>query len=228
MDINELYYAIQALNTDKEIDDERRSVRLSIYQSLLYKTDGENKLRKLIFSILEDGKKLEKLTNYNFIINEDLEKTRILVKGFILESRFIDELHNRGVDDFSFSDLEKYLQQYIVSTKDTIDDVATAIRLYPKLLEYKDMYMNIYGNVAKYLGDVFGVEMLKNTGDVRLKYQRIMERIERMMNRDLFDDKTREMLELLINDVFSFYVNRDILIPIETQIDVSGTKELIA
>ncbi len=228
MDINELYYSIQSLNADTEIDEERRSVRLSIYQSLLYKADGENKLRKLIASILEEGKRLEKLTNYHFLINEDLEKTRILVKGFILESRFITELHSRGVEDFSFSDLEKYLQQYIVSTKDTIDDVATAIRLYPKLLEYKDMYITVYDNIVKYLSEVFGSEMLKNSGDVRLKYQRIMERIGRMSDRELFDDKTKEMLELLINDLFSFYVNSDILIPIETQIDVSGTKELIA
>lgn len=228
MDINELYYAIQEVNSNPSLDEERRTTRLTIYQALLYYMNDKNKLNGMITEILDDGHKLEKLSDYTFFLNEDLEKTRILVKGYILESRFISELKNKGVTKFSFEDVEKYLKQYISASGDTIDDVSVAVAMYPKLLTYKTSYIEVYDKVAKYLGEIFGEEMLKNSGDVRLKYERILERVERMVGRDLFDERTREWLEGLINELFSYYVNNKIVIPIETQIDVSGTKELIA
>ncbi len=228
MDINELYYAIQEVNSNPSLDEERRTTRLTIYQALLYYMNDKNKLNGMITEIIDDGHKLEKLSDYTFFLNEDLEKTRILVKGYILESRFIGELKSKGVTKFSFEDVEKYLKQYISASGDTIDDVSVAVSMYPKLLTYKTSYIEVYDKAAKYLGEIFGEEMLKNSGDVRLKYERILERVERMVGRDLFDERTREWLEGLINELFSYYVNNKIVIPIETQIDVSGTKELIA
>lgn len=228
MDINELYCAIQEVNSNPSLDEERRTTRLTIYQALLYYINDKNKLNRMINEILDDGHKLEKLSDYTFFLNEDFEKTRILVKGFILESKFIKELKSKGVTKFSFEDVEKYLKQYISASGDTIDDVSVAVTMYPKLLTYKTSYIEVYDKVAKYLSEIFGEEMLKNSGDVRLKYERILERVERMVGRALFDEKTREWLERLINELFSYYVNNKIVIPIETQIDVSGTKELIA
>lgn len=228
MDINELYYAIQEVNSNPSLDEERRTTRLTIYQALLYYINDKNKLNRMISEILDDGHKLEKLSDYTFFLNEDLEKTRILVKGYILESRFINELKSKGVKKFSFEDVEKYLKQYISASGDTIDDISVAVTMYPKLLTYKTSYIEVYDKVSKYLSEIFGEEMLKNSGDVRLKYERILERVERMVGRALFDEKTREWLEGLINELFSYYVNNKIVIPIETQIDVSGTKELIA
>jgi hypothetical protein len=70
--------------------------------------------------------------------------------------------------------------------------------------------------------------MVRNSGDIRLKYQRIFERIERMLSRRLFDLKAKEWLEELVNELFSYYVNNTIKLPIDTQIDVNGTKELIS
>lgn len=227
MDINEIYYAIQAVNSDPNLDSERKSVRLGIYQALLYYFDGKNKLNTLVGSILTDGEKLEKLSDYNFLLNEDLEKTRILVKGYIFESRFIKELKNQGIEKFSFNQLENYLQKYISSTRDTIDDVSLAVSLYPKIEEYKVVYEKMYEIVGKYLSEIFGEEMLKNSGDLHFKYECILQRIDRMSGRDLFDQQTRESLEYLIGDIFSYFVKKKIIIPIKTQIDVSGTKELI-
>lgn len=228
MNINELYYAIQEVNSNPNLDEERRTTRLTIYQALLYYINSKNKLDGMITEILDYGHKLEKLSDFTFFINEDLEKTRILVKGYILESRLINELNSKGISKFSFKDLEKYLKQYISVSMDTMDDVSIAVAMYPKLLEYKTSYIEIYDRVAKYLGKIFGEEMVKNSGDVRLKYERILERVERMVGRELFDEKAHEWLVGLINELFSYYVINKITIPIETQIDVSGTKELIA
>ena len=94
MNIDELYYAIQAVNSDSNLDDERRMTRLNIYQALLTYVNGMNKLKSLMNEIIVNGERLEKISDYNFFLNEDLENTRILVKGYILESRFIKILHN--------------------------------------------------------------------------------------------------------------------------------------
>lgn len=228
MDINEVYYAIQAVNSDPSLDDERRTIRLQIYQALLYRKKESNNLSMLANELVSDGRQLEKLSNYMFFINEDLEKTRIFVKGYILDSSFISDLRNKGIKDFSFSDIEGYLKQYISATNNTVDDVSLAVSYYPKLLNYKEKYDAMYMKIADYLGEIFGDEMVRDLGDIRGKYQRILERIDRMAVRELFDSRTREWLEGLINELFAYYINDNIKIPIETQIDVSGTKELIA
>lgn len=228
MDINEVYYAIQAVNSDPSLDDERRTIRLQIYQALLYRKKESNNLSMLANELVSDGRQLEKLSNYMFFINEDLEKTRIFVKGYILDSSFIRDLRNKGIKDFSFSDIEGYLKQYISATNNTVDDVSLAVSYYPKLLNYKEKYDAMYMKIADYLGEIFGDEMVRDLGDIRGKYQRILERIDRMAVRELFDSRTREWLEGLINELFAYYINDNIKIPIETQIDVSGTKELIA
>lgn len=228
MDINEVYYAIQAVNSDPSLDDERRTIRLQIYQALLYRKKESNNLSMLANELVSDGRQLEKLSNYMFFINEDLEKTRIFVKGYILDSSFISDLRNKGIKDFSFSDIEGYLKQYISATNNTVDDVSLAVSYYPKLLNYKEKYDAMYMKIADYLGEIFGDEMVRDLGNIRGKYQRILERIDRMAVRELFDSRTREWLEGLINELFAYYINDNIKIPIETQIDVSGTKELIA
>ena len=228
MNIDEVYYAIQAVNSNSSLDEERRNVRINIYQALMYNLNAKGQLEKLMNDIVANGKKLEKASDYAIFLNEDLEKMRVLLKGYILDSRFVKELHNKGVFKYSFEDLEKYLNQYISATGDTIDDVKIAMTMYPKLLEYKDLYLEMIEKVKNHLGEIFGDEMLKNSGDVKFKYECIFERIERMSGRDLFDEKTKDSLEILLNEVFSFYVNNVISIPIESQIDVSGTKEMIA
>ena len=68
--------------------------------------------------------------------------------------------------------------------------------------------------------------MLINSGDIRLKYERINERIDRMIGRNLFNEQTKEWLKELINDLFAYYINNIVTIPIENQVDVSGAKEL--
>ena len=226
MDINELYYAIQEVNNDSSLDEERRNIRLTIYQALLCFIKGKSNLTSLMNEILSEGHKLEKLSDYNFFLNEDLEKTRIFVKGYILDSIFIQEVKEKGINKFTFEEIEKYLKQYIISTGNTLDDVSTAVSLYPKLIEYKNEYDSLYDKISNYLSKIFGEEMITNSGDIRLKYERINERIDRMIGRNLFNEQTKEWLKELINDLFAYYINNIVTIPIENQVDVSGAKEL--
>ena len=155
MTINELYYAIQDVNKDMSLSEELRSTRLSIYQALLHNLNSKNKLYELMTKMLGLGKNLEKLSDYEYFINEDLEKNRIQVKGFILESRFISYLKGHGVENYSFEELERYLKRYIESSGDTIDEVSTAMELYPLILEYKKVFLDNYDNVRHYLKNVF-------------------------------------------------------------------------
>ncbi len=228
IDINEIYYAIQAINSDSSLDEEKRTIRLQIYQTLLYREKAINNLNNLMKEIIIDGKRLEKLSDYDFFINEELEKNRIFIKGYILDSKFISDLKSKGIVNFNFSDIEKYLKQYMEVTDNKVEDIKIAVSLYPKLLNYKDQYKDMYIRISEYLGNIFGEDMVRNSGDIRLKYQRIFERIERMLSRRLFDLKAKEWLEELVNELFSYYVNNTIKLPIDTQIDVNGTKELIS
>lgn len=228
MTINEIYYAIQDVNKDMSLSDELRTIRLSIYQALLHNLNSKNKLYDLMKQILEQGKRLEKLSDYHYFINEDLEKNRIQVKGFILESRFITYLKENGVEEYSFEELEKYLNRYIESSGDTIDEVSTAMKLYPLILEYKKVFLDNYDNVRHYLRSVFESWLLDNKGNLKEKYEKILEQIQHMNGSGQIDNRTKEWLDELINELFTYYVDNKIKVPIETQIDVSGTKELIA
>ena len=49
-----------------------------------------------------------------------------------------------------------------------------------------------------------------------------------MNTKGTIDNRTKEWLDELINELFTYYVDDKIKVPIESQIDVSGTKELIA
>ncbi len=228
MNINDIYYAIQDVNKNMSLSDEIRTLKLSIYQALLYNLNSKDKLFELIKQILEYSKKLEKLSEYQYIMNEDLEKNRIQVKGYILESRFITYLKENGIENFSFDELEKYLKRYIESSGDTIDDVSTAMLLYPLILKYRDMFLGNYDKVKHYLSNVFESKLLENNGNLKEKYEKILEKIQIMNVNNQIDNRTRECLEELINDLFTYYVDNKIKMPMETQIDVDGTKELLA
>lgn len=228
MNINDIYYAIQDVNKNMSLSNEIRTFKLSIYQALLYNLNSKNKLFELMKQILEYSKKLEKLSEYQYILNEDLEKNRIQVKGFILESRFITYLKENNIEEFSFEELEKYLNRYIDSSGDTIDEVSTAMKLYPLILKYRDMFLGNYDNVRHYLSNVFEPNLLENKGNLKNKYESILEQIQIMNLNNQIDNRTKENLEELINELFTYYVDNKIKVPIETQIDVNGTKELIA
>ena len=206
---------IQSLNRDVNLNEEKKNIRLAVYQALLYFVDGKNKLNSLMKDIIGYGQELEKKSNYEFFLNQDLEKTRIMLKGYILHSRFISELDKKGIKNYTFRDIQKYLQQYIKATGDTIDDVALAVNLYTLVRDYKSKMDNIYDKVKNTLSEVFGEEMLTNSGDIRFKYQCIKERIERMNGRELFDERSNELLNALLNELFSYYLNGDIIIPID-------------
>lgn len=215
MNVEEIYYMIQSLNRDVNLNEEKKNIRLAVYQALLYFVDGKNKLNSLMKDIIGYGQELEKKSNYEFFLNQDLEKTRIMLKGYILHSRFISELDKKGIKNYTFRDIQKYLQQYIKATGDTIDDVALAVNLYTLVRDYKSKMDNIYDKVKNTLSEVFGEEMLTNSGDISFKYQCIKERIERMNGRELFDERSNELLNALLNELFSYYLNGDIIIPID-------------
>lgn len=215
MNVEEIYYMIQSLNRDVDLNEEKKNIRLAVYQALLYFVDGKNKLNSLMKDIIGYGQELEKKSNYEFFLNQDLEKTRVMLKGYILHSRFISELDKKGIKNYTFRDIQKYLQQYIIATGDTIDDVALAVNLYTLVRDYKSKMDNIYDKVKNTLSEVFGEEMLTNSGDIRFKYQCIKERIERMNGRELFDERSNELLNALLNEIFSYYLNGDIIIPID-------------
>ena len=215
MNVEEIYYMIQSLNRDVNLNEEKKNIRLAVYQALLYFVDGKNKLNSLMKDIIGYGQELEKKSNYEFFLNQDLEKTRIMLKGYILHSRFISELDKKGIKNYTFRDIQNYLQQYIKATGDTIDDVALAVNLYTLVRDYKSKMDNIYDKVKSTLSEVFGEEMLTNSGDIRFKYQCINERIERMNGRELFDERSNELLNALLNELFSYYLNGDIIIPID-------------
>lgn len=215
MNVEEIYYMIQSLNRDVNLNEEKKNIRLALYQALLYFVDGKNKLNSLMKDIIGYGQELEKKSNYEFFLNQDLEKTRVMLKGYILHSRFISELDKKGIKNYTFRDIQKYLQQYIIATGDTIDDVALAVNLYTLVKDYKSKMNNIYDKVKNTLSEVFGEEMLTNSGDIRFKYQCIKERIERMNGRELFDERSNELLNALLNELFSYYLNGDIIIPID-------------
>lgn len=215
MNVEEIYYMIQSLNRDVNLNEEKKNIRLAVYQALLYFVDGKNKLNSLMKDIIGYGQEFEKKSNYEFFLNQDLEKTRIMLKGYILHSRFISELDKKGIKNYTFRDIQKYLQQYIIATGDTIDDVALAVNLYTLVRDYKSKMDNIYDKVKNTLSEVFGEEMLTNSGDIRFKYQCIKERIERMNGRELFDERSNELLNALLDELFSYYLNGDIIIPID-------------
>ena len=215
MNVEEIYYMIQSLNRDVNLNEEKKNIRLAVYQALLYFVDGKNKLNSLMKYIIGYGQELEKKSNYEFFLNQDLEKTRIMLKGYILHSRFISELDKKGIKNYTFRDIQKYLQQYIKATGDTIDDVALAVNLYTLVRDYKSKMDNIYDKVKNTLSEVFGEEMLTNSGDISFKYQCIKERIERMNGRELFDERSNELLNALLNELFSYYLNGDIIILID-------------
>lgn len=215
MNVEEIYYMIQSLNRDVNLNEEKKNIRLAVYQALLYFVDGKNKLNSLMKDIIGYGQELEKKSNYEFFLNQDLEKTRIMLKGYILHSRFISELDKKGIKNYTFRDIQKYLQQYIKATGDTIDDVALAVNLYTLVRDYKSKMDNIYDKVKNTLSEVFGEEMLTNSGDISFKYQCIKERIERMNGRELFDERSNELLNALLNELFGYYLNGDIIIPID-------------
>lgn len=215
MNVEEIYYMIQSLNSDVNLNEEKKNIRLAVYQALLYFVDGKNKLNSLMKDIIGYGQELEKKSNYEFFLNQDLEKTRIMLKGYILNSRFISELDKKGIKNYTFRDIQKYLQQYIKATGDTIDDVALAVNLYTLVRDYKSKMDNIYDKVKNTLSEVFGEEMLTNSGDISFKYQCIKERIERMNGRELFDERSNELLNALLNELFGYYLNGDIIIPID-------------
>lgn len=215
MNVEEIYYMIQSLNRDVNLNEEKKNIRLAVYQALLYFVDGKNKLNSLMKDIIGYGQELEKKSNYEFFLNQDLEKTRIMLKGYILHSRFISELDKKGIKNYTFRDIQKYLQQYIKATGDTIDDVTLAVNLYTLVRDYKSKMDNIYDKVKNTLSEVFGEEMLINSGDIRFKYQCIKERIKRMNGRELFDERSNELLNVLLNELFGYYLNGDIIIPID-------------
>ena len=151
MNVEEIYYMIQSLNSDVNLNEEKKNIRLAVYQALLYFVDGKNKLNSLMKDIIGYGQELEKKSNYEFFLNQDLEKTRIMLKGYILHSRFISELDKKGIKNYTFRDIQKYLQQYIKATGDTIDDVALAVNLYTLVRDYKSKMDNIYDKVKNTL-----------------------------------------------------------------------------
>lgn len=221
MSVEEIYYAIQSLNSDTSLNEEKKSIRLAVYQALLYFVDGKNKLNHLMREIIDIGRELEKKSEYDFFLNPDLEKTRIMTKGYILNSRFIPELEKKGIKNYTFKDIQVYLQQFIKATGDTIDDVVLAVNLYSLVKDYKGRIDLIYDKVKYTLAEVFGEELLTNSGDIRFKYQSIIERIERMNGRELFDDRTNEVLNGLLNELFSYYLDGNVVIPIDVT-DVKG------
>ena len=97
MNVEEIYYMIQSLNRDVNLNEEKKNIRLAVCQALLYFVDGKNKLNSLMKDIIGYGQELEKKSNYEFFLNQDLEKTRIMLKGYILHSRFISELDKKGI-----------------------------------------------------------------------------------------------------------------------------------
>ena len=70
MSVEEIYYMIQSLNRDVDLNEEKKNTRLAVYQALLYFVDGKSKLNSLMKDIIVFGRELEKKSNYEFFLNK--------------------------------------------------------------------------------------------------------------------------------------------------------------
>ena len=211
MDTDTIYHKIQAVNSDTSLESGVKSVRISIYQALLYYVDGFKKLNELLNNIILDGEGLEGLSNGEFKLLKDFEDTRILLKGYIFNSKLVKLLNEKGIVKFTFKDLKRYLAQYEAMVSDH-EDISLSIKMYDELKTYKNLFDAMLQNIVKSLEKIIPSKLLTNDGDIRLKYKEALDCVNKISG--LIDINTKTNLESLLKELYKFYLRDKIVIPI--------------
>jgi hypothetical protein len=115
----------------------------------------ENAYNELMRVYISNGFEIEDMTNGSFQVEHTLDWNESMLRGMLLESDLCKELEEKGIEDYSFTDLKAYASEYKL-THDTslIDKLIEQYEAPEKLGKLEEKYISrISSNLETVIGN---------------------------------------------------------------------------
>ncbi len=250
MDIEQIKLEIQRISNNSNLSYEEKMSRIQVYQTFIQSSFQEAKYNAQIFQFIHGACEMEYISGGSYQIADTLKYNKLALKGNILESDLVKDLEEKGIMDFTLSDLKtQYSALYELEHGVKIDETNKAIALYDQIETIEKTEQRQMEIISRNLGDLLGRDIVSNTiekntiqSDAKAKielinknekqlqadYRKSIDKINELyINEGVLDLKTKQVALKMLNQLFSYYTSGNKKIPMDlvNQVEISNNNQ---
>lgn len=196
---------IENYEQDLNLPPEQRELRIKIVKDYMQVSEEIKKYNNAIGEFVVECEELISLTNNKFFINENLEYTKIAIKGFILESDMCELLKRKNIDNCTIKELNEFSYAYEEKSHKSMDNVRKALKLYKETNKLLNKYDNILSIIEKSLSNLIEYD--------RANKEKNYKELNNLLTQNIVDSVTFKYLNDLINHLY-YLLNNGLILPI--------------
>lgn len=170
----------------------------------------EIKYNDLVTSFITGAYELVDLSKDVYQVETSIELNKISLKDFILNSDICKKLKENNIENYTISDLNKYINDYEVNVGDA-SIYRKALALYEMLKEIEELEkekINYLMVDLSYVCSIRDIEKIKSYNYQEL-YNNILNSIRSVVDEEVFYKFTS-----MINDIFNYYLYGNKKLPV--------------
>lgn len=196
---------IENYEQDLNLPPEQRELRIKIVKDYMQVSEEIKKYNNAIGEFVVECEELISLTDNKFFINENLEYTKIAIKGFILESDMCELLKRKNIDNCTIKELNEFSYAYEEKSHKNMDNVRKALKLYKETNKLLNTYDNILSIIEKSLSNLIEYD--------RANKEKNYKELNNLLTQNIVDSVTFKYLNDLINHLY-YLLNNGLILPI--------------
>ena len=229
MSIEQIKEEISNINNNTNLTNQEKVDRIKVYQTLIESMIQESNYDENLLEFINLGKELADMSNGVYQIQESLDDNKISLKGHILDSELVQDLKNKGIDEYTLSDLKTvYLPDYEVEHNTKLYETSVAINLYEQVERLESIERKEMEIIARNLKDIVGKDLIsrvnengsigrdgvtinqsdKSIDQLKDDYTKALKKIDELyVNEGLLDLKSKNAVVFMLNKLFDYYKN---------------------
>ena len=250
MNIEEIQEEKKKINDNPNLTNEEKVSRIKVYQTFIESSIQGTKYNEQMIQFVQDANEMVNISGGTYQIEDSLDYNKLALKGNILESELVKDLNEKGIQDFTLSDLKtvyapNYEQEHGVSLTET----NLAMGLYDQIEAIEKTEQKQMEIVSRNLGDLLGKDIISKTNEestiqsdgkvaveltdkteeqLQADYQKAIAKVDELyVNEGILDLQTKNVTTQMLNQLFNYYQNGNKKIPMNLveQIEMSNENQ---
>ncbi|MBO4245817.1 MAG: hypothetical protein J5892_03675 [Bacilli bacterium] len=215
MEIQSLHEEIKKINNCDTLTNQEKKERIRIYQCFIEKILQHNKYKDTLKNFLESANNFVNTSKGSYQVEDTVDDNLISLKGYILNSDYVNYLKDKNINTFSKADL-RYLYPAMFKKEFGYEptDIYEAITLMEQIDNLKNIESEIAYQIAFHLKNIIDKSLLPNRNKSEDELNKNYEDAKNsIINAKELDSNSKRIAMRLLDDLFNYYLSGNKKIP---------------
>lgn len=174
---------------------------------------NDKEYAKLYVDFLTAANNFAAKTSYKYMPQKTIEKNKLSIRGFVMESDFVKKLNEAGIFNFTFSEIKEHFVNYQTKLGYIVEDINDAFNLYnlvDGLANNENKKLNMIVKTFNTLFPEIKIPSLKriNKDNIDSFHESVSNNLKvNYLDKNLINNELYVFVEGLYDYVFNFIVN---------------------